>query len=147
MSKEELEIRKIDFIDIVNDPLPEKKYKKEEDPKYFQSKLKNIGPLKSDWIKTTKPILCAYKVVRVKFDKWLIGSRIENAIHDYGFREIFLEVNKQCFCWMDEWIWMNMNDVRKYEQECAKKQNEGVADVYKQPMIKGPEVKQNQVEY
>eukprot|EP01083_Nonionella_stella_P270682 916731_1 len=137
LNQKDLILRKIDYIDIVNDPVPEKKYKKEEDPKLFKSKHKNIGPLTKHWIHKTKPILCAYKLVRVQFDKWLIGSRIEQAIHDYGFREIFLEVNRQSFCWMDEWIWMNMTDIRKYEKECAKKQNEAVSGVYKQPMIKG----------
>ena len=126
MSQQELIKRKVDFIDIVKDPIPAKKYKKEEDPTIFKSSIKDLGPLKPEWYKTTKPLLCAYKLVRVKFDKWLIGSRIENAIHDYGFREIFLEVNRQCFCWMDEWIWMKMDDIRKYEAECAKKQNAGV---------------------
>jgi len=135
LNQEDLILRKVDFIDIVNDPIPEKKYKKEEDPKFFKSKRKNIGPLKKDWIHTTKPILCAYKLIRVKFDKWLIGGRIEQAIHDYGFREIFLEVNRQAFCWMDEWIWMNMDDIRKYEAECAAKQNAAVAHVKKQPMF------------
>ena len=128
LNQEELLQRKVDFIDIVCDRVPEKKYKKEEDPKYFKSKIKELGPLKPEWYKKTKPVLCAYKLVRVKFDKWLIGSRVEKAIHDYGFREIFLEVNRQCFCWMDEWIWMKMDNIRKYEAECAEKQNAAVAE-------------------
>eukprot|EP00483_Globobulimina_turgida_P001982 UN01984 len=84
LSQQDLISRKVDYIDIVNDPIPEKKYKKEEDPKLFRSEHTKIGPLKKDWIHTTKPILCAYKLVRVKFEKWIIGSRIEQAIHEYG---------------------------------------------------------------
>jgi len=144
LNEQDLKLRQIDFIDIVNDPVPEKKYKKEEDPKLFKSTLKNIGPLKKDWVSSTKPILCAYKLVRVKFDKWLIGQRIEQAIHDYGFREIFLEVNRQAFCWMDDWIWMKLSDVRKYEEECAEKQNAAVIHLSKQPMLNNDdETKEN----
>ena len=29
---------------------------------------------------------------------------------------------------MDEWIWMKIDDIRKYEAECAKKQNAAVAE-------------------
>lgn len=126
LSQSELIQRKVDFIDIVKDAIPTKKYKKEEDPTLFKSSIKNIGPLKAEWYKTTKPVMCAYKLVRVKFDKWLIGSKVENGIHDHGFREIFLEVNRQCVCWMDQWICMSMDDIRKYEAECAKKQSAGV---------------------
>eukprot|EP00487_Bulimina_marginata_P003391 TRINITY_DN18185_c0_g1_i1.p1 TRINITY_DN18185_c0_g1~~TRINITY_DN18185_c0_g1_i1.p1 ORF type:complete len:189 (+),score=16.45 TRINITY_DN18185_c0_g1_i1:218-784(+) len=143
LSQNDLKLRKVDFIDIVNDPVPEKKYKKEEDPKYFKSKLKKLGPLTKDWVSSTKPMLCAYKLIRVKFDKWLIGPRIEQAIHDYGFREIFLEVNRQAFCWMDEWIWMNMDDIRKYEEECAKKQNAAVCAPSQQKMIENGDAKEN----
>eukprot|EP01083_Nonionella_stella_P274011 929847_1 len=108
LSQNDLIMRQVDFIDIVNDPVPDAKYNPQEDPKLFKSTIKNIGPLTKDWASTAQPILCAYKLVRVKFDKWLISSRIEQAIHDKGFREIFLEVNRQAFCWMDEWIWMSM---------------------------------------
>ena len=128
LNQQQLIRRQVDFIDIVNDPIPESSYKKEEDPSLFRSKRTNIGPLKKDWVKTTKPISCAYKLVRVQYDKWLIGAQIEKAIQDYGFRAIFLEVNRQAFCWMDDWVWMDMADIRKFEQECAVKQNAAIAD-------------------
>ena len=127
LSQKDLVKRKVDIIDIVNDPIPDKKYKKEEDPKFFKSKLRPIGPLSKDWMKTTRPILCAYKLVRVKFEKWIIGHRIEQAIQDHAFRETFLEVNRQAFCWMDEWINMDEHDIRKFEYACAEKQNLAVS--------------------
>jgi hypothetical protein len=126
LSVEDLAIRQVDYIDIVTDPVPPKKYKREEDPSVFISKLAKVGPLDKEWKAKTEPMSCAYKVVRVKFEKWLIGSRVEKAIHDYGFREIFLEVNRQCFCWADEWFGMSMDDVREFESNCAKDQNAAV---------------------
>jgi hypothetical protein len=126
LSAEDLKIRTVDYIDIVNDELPAGKYKKEEDPKLFASKTRKMGPLQADWVKTTKPIMCAYKVVRATFSLPLISSKLEQAIQDKGFREILLEVNRQAFCWMDEWIWMKIEDLRKYEAECAQMQKKAI---------------------
>ena len=56
----------------------------------------------------------------------MVGNRIERGIQDHGFRDIFLEVNRQCFCWMDEWIDMSIDDMRNFEQECAIQQKRAV---------------------
>ena len=57
----------IDVIDIVNDKLGDKDYKKEEDPAHYISTKMGRGPLESDWI--SRPpggtIMCAYKLIKV----------------------------------------------------------------------------------
>eukprot|EP01083_Nonionella_stella_P178223 628994_1 len=63
LSQNDLIMRQVDFIDIVNDPVPDAKYNPQEDPKLFKSTIKNIGPLTKDWTSTAEPILCAYKLV------------------------------------------------------------------------------------
>jgi hypothetical protein len=75
--------RVIDIIDIVNDQVPDHKYKESEDPKKVKI-LKtnpNRGPLKETWkqdaTKENVPIMCAYKIVKAKFEVWGLQTRVE----------------------------------------------------------------------
>lgn len=129
LNQQQLIEREVDYIDIVNDPITASAYKKEEDPTLFQSKRADIEPLTADWMKQKgRSIMCAYKLVRVKYNKWIVGPNIEKAIHDWGFRAIFIEANRQAFCWQDEWLGMTLDDIRQFEAECATKQNLAIAD-------------------
>ena len=56
-----------DVIDIVNDELADKDYKREEDPAHYSSSKTGRGHLKSDWIShpPSGVIMCAYKLIKV----------------------------------------------------------------------------------
>ena len=84
-----------DVIDIVNDPISSTDYKKEEDPKIYQSSKTGRGPLTENWLKESskackdsksgsKDIMTAYKLCRVEFRYWGMQNKIEKFIHDIG---------------------------------------------------------------
>lgn len=60
-----------------------------EDPTKFLSKKTGRGQLKSSWKETTKPLMCAYKLVTVEFKWFGIQGRIENLIQSVIFSILF----------------------------------------------------------
>lgn len=125
LSDEELSIREVDFIDIVNDPLDPKHYKVEEDLTKVKSSKTQRGPFASDWKDTTKPIMCSYKVVRITFEVWGLQTKVESYAHK-AVRDVNLLGHRQAISWLDEWIDMTMEDMRNYEKTMHKKTNEKV---------------------
>lgn len=83
MSKEELSQRIVDHIDIVNDPIADYRYKETEDPSKITVNRTNPsrGPLKDTWKTDLKneniPLMCAYKIVKVKFEVWGLQTKVE----------------------------------------------------------------------
>jgi len=45
-----------------------------------------------------------------------LGSPIEKFVHEY-YHELNLLAHRQIFCSMDEWIHLNMDDIRRIEAE------------------------------
>ena len=83
LTEEELNQRTTDYIDIVSDPLSEHKYKESEDPKLVKIRKTrpHRGPLKETWKTDLKhekvPMMCAYKIVKTKFEVWGLQTRVE----------------------------------------------------------------------
>ncbi|KAH7957010.1 hypothetical protein HPB52_014288 [Rhipicephalus sanguineus] len=98
-------------------------YKEDEDPSTFVSKKTGRGPLKGDWMKTCKPVMCAYKLVTVEFKWFGLQNRVEAFIQKTE-RRIFLNFHRQVFCWMDRWHGMTMADIRKLEEQTKKELDE-----------------------
>lgn len=105
--------RAVDEIDIAFDELS-KHYKREEDPKFFESLKTKRGPLIEGWRNDT-PIMCSYKVVNASFEVWGFQTRVEDFIQRC-IRDVLLLGHRQAFTWIDEWIDMSMDDVREYER-------------------------------
>lgn len=120
LKPEILAVRTIDDIDIAFDELT-KHYKREEDPKIFQSIKTKRGPLIEGW-RDDKPVMCSYKVVHASFEVWGLQSRVEDFIH-HCIREILLLGHRQAFTWIDEWIEMSIDDVREYERHLQEETN------------------------
>ncbi|ELT97422.1 hypothetical protein CAPTEDRAFT_171798 [Capitella teleta] len=126
LDEEELSTREVDFVDIAHDEFPEKHYKEEEDVLKFKSKKTQRGPLlEKDWKEKTDPIMCSYKVVRVKFEVWGLQTRVEAFSHR-AIRDVLLVGHRQAFAWIDEWFGMNMDDIRMYEKEMHEVTNKKV---------------------
>lgn len=129
-----------DLIDIVKDQLYGTDYVKEEDPTEFVSTKTKKGPLDEDWIKKSwdeKNIMCAYKLCKVDFRYFGFQTKIERFIHDTGMyqfsfpsnectnnnsngaalRRVMLRAHRQAWAWQDEWIGLNMDDIRALEKE------------------------------
>lgn len=117
LSAAELKERVVDTIDIAYDEIDPTKYKEEEDPTLYVSKVTGRGKLQKDWKETSKPIMCSYKQCSVNFQIWGIQTRGEQYIHKVALRDVFLNGHRQAFCWMDEWFGKSMEDMRKLEEE------------------------------
>jgi len=109
--------REVDFIDIANEEIAPAYYKKEEDPQFFTSKKTGRGPLTKDWKKTQEPLMCIYKITYVEFKVWGLQTTVEGWLQKSMCRDVMLLGHKQAFCWMDAWIDLTMEQVRKYEEE------------------------------
>jgi len=117
LTADQLLLREVDNVDIVSEEVDPKYYKKEEDPKLYTSEKTKRGPLQPGWQKTTKPLMCIYKLATVTFNCWPASSWIEAYIQKSMVRDVLLLGHKQAFTWMDEWLGMEMDDLRKYEAE------------------------------
>jgi hypothetical protein len=74
---DQLKERQVEFIDIANEDVDPKYYKKEEDPKLFSSTKTGRGPLSKDWQKSSKPSMCIYKLAIVEFRVWGLQTKAE----------------------------------------------------------------------
>lgn len=122
LTQEELEQREVDFLDIAYDEIKPHHYKEAEDPKFFKSVKTERGPLVEGWRNSSRPIMCCYKSVSVKFEVWGLQTKVEDYVQG-AIREILLLGHRQAFAWMDEWYNMTIEDVREYEQEMQAKTN------------------------
>ncbi|XP_014164208.1 cytoplasmic phosphatidylinositol transfer protein 1-like [Geospiza fortis] len=71
----------VSFLDIAFDEIPERYYRSLEDPRFFSSAKTGRGPLREGWRQHTKPIMCSYKLVSVKFEVWGLQTRVEQFVH------------------------------------------------------------------
>ncbi|CAC5385270.1 Phosphatidylinositol transfer protein alpha isoform,Membrane-associated phosphatidylinositol transfer protein 2,Phosphatidylinositol transfer protein 1,Phosphatidylinositol transfer protein 2,Cytoplasmic phosphatidylinositol transfer protein 1,Protein retinal degeneration B,Phosphatidylinositol transfer protein 5,Phosphatidylinositol transfer protein beta isoform [Mytilus coruscus] len=122
LSDEDIEVREVEHIDIAYDDIPEKNFKKEEDLKTFKSTKTDRGPLQKGWRDTSKPIMCSYKAVKVYFEMWGMQTKVEQ-FGQRSIKDILVLGHRQAFAWIDEWIDMSMEDLRKYESETNEKTN------------------------
>ncbi|KAJ0057553.1 hypothetical protein NL108_009314, partial [Boleophthalmus pectinirostris] len=114
-------------IDIANnEEVATADYKQEEDPTIFHSAKTGRGPLGPEWkneLKEDCPHMCAYKLVTVKFRWWGLQTKVENFIHRQEKR-IFTNFHRQLFCWIDKWVGLTMEDIRRMEEETQKELEE-----------------------
>lgn len=106
----------VEFVDIVNDPFPDK-VRAEDDPRVFRSAKTGRGPLPPDWRESAEPIMTAYKLVRAEFRYWGLQTRIERFIDLHAIRHTLLQAHRAAWCWIDEWIELTMEDIRAMERE------------------------------
>ena len=93
-SKEVLEQRIVDHVDIAMDQVQPHHYKPEEDPLKFQSSKTSRGPLTEGWRDDTQPIMCSYKLVDVRFELMsLLQARIEEFVHKVNISTNQLSLN------------------------------------------------------
>ena len=123
----------------------------ETDPLLFRSrKNPNKGPLEADWLEKARDdwdflgrrqpdwrdpndyinepnmnkaigYSCAYKVVKVNFKVFGIGSRVESFIHNSIIKPMLCQAHRQVWCWQDEWCDLTLEEIRKQEKCTMKK--------------------------
>jgi len=137
-SVETLDRRIVDFVDIATDECAPHHYKESEDLSKFCSTRTERGPLVEGWRDSTKPIMCSYKLVDVRFDMiYLLQGKIEDFVHK-SIREILLVGHRQAFAWIDEWFGMTLQDVRDYEAKMQEETNEKVRQKGSEPSTPQP---------
>jgi len=117
LSEQALKEAQVDIIDIVEDEVAPRYYKKEEDPKVFHSEKTGRGPLAKDWKKTQKPIMTIHKLQTVEFRVWGVQTKVEQWLQKSMVRDVLTLGHKQAFCWIDDWYGLTMEDIRKIEEE------------------------------
>lgn len=124
MSEEDLSIREIVYLDILNGP------KGEYDIHGFSNKEAGIEEMKGDyryndatppaWIKDYHgPLTLVVKVVKFEFIWFGLQTTVESVVLDYGFYYQFLDTHRAMVLWSREWGKMS-------EEEC----NEQIAKTY-----------------
>lgn len=122
LSPEQLAERIVEHLDIAYDEVSAKHYKEEEDLRFFKSKKTGRGPLVDGWRTNYPTIMCSYKLVNAYFEVFGLQTKVEDFIHSC-IREILLLGHRQAFAWVDEWIDMTTEDVRKYESHLQQQTN------------------------
>ncbi|KAI4789038.1 hypothetical protein KUCAC02_035332, partial [Chaenocephalus aceratus] len=109
-------------IDIAHkNSIPPKDYNPEHDPAIFKSVKTGRGPLGPEWKKELAdnpdcPHMCTYKLVSVEFKWFGLQTTMESTIHKLENR-VFTHFHRQLFCWIDKWIDLSMDDIRRIEDE------------------------------
>ncbi|KAM4047262.1 phosphatidylinositol transfer protein alpha isoform [Anomaloglossus baeobatrachus] len=121
-----VEVVQIDIAD--RSQVLSKDYKPDEDPAKYKSCKTGRGPLTPDWKKTLAqrkdvPHMCAYKLVTVKFKWWGLQNKVEGFIQKQE-RRLFTNFHRQLFCWLDRWVELTMEDIRRMEDETKKELDE-----------------------
>ncbi|KAJ7309107.1 hypothetical protein JRQ81_008438 [Phrynocephalus forsythii] len=117
------------YIDIADrSQVLSRDYKPEEDPAKFKSAKTGRGPLGPNWKKELSkqsdcPYMCAYKLVTVKFKWWGLQNKVENFIQKQE-RRLFTNFHRQLFCWLDRWVDLTMEDIRRMEDETKRQLDE-----------------------
>ena len=130
-----LKVREVVHVDLCDDTIMHASdYKDNTDPKKWHSAKTGRGPLlQSDWVHTVQPVMCAYKLVTIEFKWWGLQGRIKKFAGSVGERaytcahrehspaqaylRLFGKFHRELICWMDEWIELNMNDIRQLEEK------------------------------
>jgi hypothetical protein len=98
-------------------------------------------PLKVGWQKTQTPVMCAYKLVTVEFKWFGLQGRMEKFIHGVRsfcclgilfannmcvqvYPRLFTKLHREVVCWMDKWIELTMEDIRRLEEAVQKELDE-----------------------
>lgn len=100
-------------------------YKESEDPALFKSEKTNRGPLSPGWENTASPIMCCYKLVTVEFKWFGLQTRVENFIQKTN-KYLLTKFHRQVFCWIDKWVHMNMDDIRRLEEKTKQELEEKI---------------------
>jgi hypothetical protein len=129
LSPEELKHRKVEYLDIAAAQDPKAKdYDGAMDPRTFRSATTGRGRLEAGWerLPATRPLACAYKVVRADFRYFGLQGTVEHHILAQQ-RELFLKTHANALCTIDEWHGMTFEDIRRYEESVAKSSSDALA--------------------
>jgi len=123
LSKEDLKLREIDFMDIINEPCQAGSDGLQTDgvldPKTFVSQSTKRGPYGgTKFGETCEPVCCVYKVVKCACKFGVFQKLAESLLQSRGMRDLLLPFHQQMWCTLDEWHPMSLEEVEAYEKKC-----------------------------
>jgi len=115
LSAEQLKMRKVERIDIANDPIPS------GDPNVpgrtqITKADPPIGPLSGNWRETVTPVMTVYKLITLEFKWWGVQTKVESLIMSQE-EMLFNRLHRQIYCWMNTWHGMTLEDIRALEDK------------------------------
>lgn len=144
----ERKARKVEYLDIsaVHSNPADKGYNPKYDLSKFKSAKTGRGPFAAGWEKKlvaevaarggaeapagATPLMCAYKVVRADCKIFGLQGTVENAILNQQ-RSLFNSTLAQCVGTLDEWVELSSADIRKMEEDVARRSNEKLQNTVK----------------
>lgn len=117
LNNDELDARKIIRIDIGTDKV--KDHRADHEPSSFLSEKTKRGNLKEDWWKQSKPVMCCYKLVTIKFQVFGFQTRVEDIIMR-NQQELLTKFHKSVFCLIDKWYGLSLREIRLLEDQVKK---------------------------
>uniref|UniRef100_A0A7E4VPV7 Phosphatidylinositol transfer protein n=1 Tax=Panagrellus redivivus TaxID=6233 RepID=A0A7E4VPV7_PANRE len=126
LPKDVLKKREVVFIDIADDSnLKKGDFNDENNIHQFTSEKTGRGPLNEGWARKHKPVITAYKCVSVNFKWFGLQNRVEKAIHK-TYPRLFAKFHRECFCWIDQWYALSMEEIRSIEEETQAKLKQAI---------------------
>jgi len=111
---------KVVTIDIANDEISRGDYDPAVDPAKADFTIDGRGKLGKDWVKEYKsrgvPVMCCYKLVKCKFEWFMLQSAVEKMIHTQE-RKLFFMFHRQLYCSMPNWYGKTLQDIRELEDK------------------------------
>ncbi|KJH53223.1 phosphatidylinositol transfer protein [Dictyocaulus viviparus] len=127
--------REIIYLDICDDNVIGKpNYRPETDPKIFKSERKERGLLRPNWVNSTTPVMCCYKLVTIEF-KWMGLSTFIETMIIKQYSKIFANFHRNAFCWLDYWYDLSDEELHNFEQETAVQLRKLLAEPEKRGVI------------
>ncbi|VDO45334.1 unnamed protein product [Onchocerca flexuosa] len=138
-----LKKREVIVIDIYDDSLLKKTdITPETNVHEFKSKKTGREKLSKDWIQTTKPVMCCYKVVQVQFKMFGFQTMVEHMLQRQ-YPRIFAKFNRELYCWIDRWYDMTIDDIREMEREMVEELKKKIAEPEKRGIVCDVDEKSN----
>ncbi|KAL3071305.1 hypothetical protein niasHT_032546 [Heterodera trifolii] len=88
-------------------------------PSTFRSVCTGRGPLTGQWQTNCEPVMCAYKVITVKF-KWLGLQTVTESYILKQYTRLLCKFNRELFCWMDRWYGLTLAQIRRFEEQAQR---------------------------
>jgi len=124
LPKELLAKREVVYVSLLDDSiLSHGDIKPEIDLTKWHSEKTGRGPLKKDWVTTTKPVMCAYKLVTCEFKWFGLQNKVEKYIQSV-YPRMFGKFHREVTAWMDKWYGLTMADIRAMEEKTQKELEE-----------------------